>query len=207
LSAGYQYDVFLSYSRAQQWPTWVERTFLPIVEHWLSAELGRDVRIFHDMRSISIGQHWPNELEYGLAASRIMITLWSRSYFRSDWCRRELGALMCRAEHQRSRGLTGQIIFPIAIHDSTRADVPSAARDLQLQKIQQFADPFIHQDSPMREELSRNLRPLCQQAARQIAAVPDESYVWPLPDYSDFVRRLTSPPDEQTFPPSLGGAQ
>jgi hypothetical protein len=205
LRAGYRHDVFLSYSRVQQWPAWVDRIFLPVIEHWLSAELGRDVVVFQDVRSIEPGQNWPSELEQGLAASRVMITLWSKTYFRSEWCRRELAALMARADQQRARGLSGQIIFPLAIHDSTGDDVPRAARKLQLQRIQRYADPFTHPDSPLREELSRELRQLCHHAAREISRIPDESFVWPTPDYSSYLRNLDTGPPDETGRPSLGG--
>jgi hypothetical protein len=205
LPTAYKYDVFLSYSRAQQWPKWVRGVFLPIVEHWLSAELGRDVVIFHDARDIGIGHIWTGELEQGLASSRVMITLWSKNYFQSEWCLRELSAVLARADDFRSRGLSGRIVFPVAIHDSTSEDLPELARSLQLESIQQFADPFTHEDSPLRESLSRTLQGLCRQAAQEITAVPDDTFSWPMLDYSSYIDRLRIHGSTPIPRPTLGG--
>ncbi len=44
----YEYDVFLSYQRMEQWPEWVHLTFLPILKTWLTTQLGRSSKIFVD---------------------------------------------------------------------------------------------------------------------------------------------------------------
>jgi hypothetical protein len=120
----YRYDVFLSYSRANSWPRFVDLHFRPILDHWLSAELGEPSRIFHDARAIEIGQRWPSEIDRGLRDSRVMVALLSRNYFQSDWCRRELASMLARAEWFREAGLDDQVIFPIALHDCTTEDLP-----------------------------------------------------------------------------------
>jgi hypothetical protein len=202
----YVYDVFLSYSHAQKWPEWVEAHFLPIIEHWLSAELGRDVVIFRDRRNVEAGQQWAQEIEGALASSRTMISLWSKSYFQSEWCRHELGAILARADQLRSFGHSGEIVFPVAIHDSDPADLPEPARALQRTKIQRFADPFAHPKGQLRESLSQTLQGMCRQAARQIGELPDHTFAWPMADYSAYAEQLKVKSPGQITKPSLGGA-
>lgn len=201
---GYEYDVFLSYSHSQHWPKWVEGHFLPVIRHWISAELGRDVTIFYDRDGVGAGEEWPDRLERALAASRTMITLWSRNYFRSEWCTRELSAHLKRAHYLGRRGLSGNLVFPVAIHDSAAKDLPELVRTMHVKKVQNYADPFAHKDGPLVSELSRELRTFSEKAAHEIDTLPAETFAWPLRDYSDYHHRLRLPPQDPSSPPSLG---
>jgi hypothetical protein len=201
---GYRHDVFISYSRAAEWPRWVEDQFLPVFHHWLTAELGRDADIFLDTRSVLVGQRWPDELERGLAASRTIVPLWTVNYFSSDWCCREISSMLERSDRLRQRQLSDRVVFPLAIHDSAPEKVPPAVSHLQIVDIRACADPYVHPDSPRREELSGRLRAVCEQVAEHILAVPSDSYRWPLPDYTHYYQQIRRDPPGQHFMPSLG---
>jgi TIR domain len=201
---GYRHDVFLSYSRMESWPRWVDNCLLDVLRHWLGVELARPVTIFRDVKNIQPGQHWPKEVEIGLAESRIMIALWCRSYFESEWCRRELSAMLARAYDFRERGLGDQIIWPLVIHDSYRIGLPDVVRDMQVETIDDYAEPFMHPQSPLRERLSQAMKHVCKQLARQIEGVRDDSFAWPLADYSTFLAKLDPPRRGKVSLPSLG---
>jgi hypothetical protein len=144
------------------------------------------------------------ELEIGLAESRIMIALWCRSYFESEWCRRELSVMLARAHDFRERGIGDQIIWPLVIHDSYRIALPDLVKSMQVETIDDYAEPFMHPESPLRERLSQVMKQVCKQLARQIERVRDESFAWPLVDYSEFLAKLNPPRRSQMSLPSLG---
>ena len=80
---GYVLDVFLSYRRSNDWPTFIESHFYPKLQQWLDAWVGDDTKIFVDSRVIETGDSWPYRLADGLADSKIMLWLWSKQYFTS----------------------------------------------------------------------------------------------------------------------------
>lgn len=201
----YRYDVFISYSRATDWPEWVEEKFTRVLRHWLSAEFGRRAEIFLDVRSIAPGQDWPAALEEGLAQSRAIIPLWSKLYFSSDWCRRELGAMLARRDHLRHElGVDVPLVFPMRIHDSEQEDLPQILHRLQSTDISKFADPFMQQGSALLEGLSQKLKAFCERAAPQILSVPEDSFSWPLTEYASYLTQLTVEPQGQTSVPGRG---
>jgi hypothetical protein len=202
--AGYRFDIFLSYSRAESWPIFVDGHFLPILRHWVGAELGREVDVFVDTHEIGIGQRWPDELEMALAASRVMVSLWSRNYFYSDWCQRELAAILARADALRDRSFPGDIIFPFAIHDCSDADIPDCVSQLQRTAIHEWADPFMHRRGGRRERLSSALKSAAPAVAAGVTASSPAGFAWPLPDYAEFLDRLRSPRRPLVPVPSLG---
>lgn len=202
----YQHDVFLSYSRTESWPRFVNRHFMPKLRHWLSVELGRKVEVFQDTRKIQTGQFFDQELARGLAGSRIMIALWSRNYFHSEWCRRELAALLARMDRFRGEGLADHLVFPLVLHDcETKEDVPEVVGTMQRTPLGKLAEPFMCSGSRLDQALSRLVRKVCEQAGPAIGAVPDSSYRWPLDDYSAYLDKLIpSRHKELGQPPSLG---
>lgn len=188
----YTHDVFVSYSRAESWPRFVSKHFVPVFKHWLAAELGRSGRIFLDTTSIGVGDRWPDELEFGLSRSRVMVALWSRNYFESQWCRRELSSMLARESAFRAHDIKVPIIFPVVLHDCVgEDDVPDVVSDLQRLSIHEFADPFMRSNSRTREGLSSALRPLCSAVSAAIVGLSDEIVPFPSLDYSEPLASLT----------------
>jgi hypothetical protein len=60
-SVSYTFDVFLSYRRIKRWPQFVEKLFLPMLDHWLCAELGEAPRIYFDVDDIEDGNGMATE--------------------------------------------------------------------------------------------------------------------------------------------------
>jgi hypothetical protein len=200
---GYKYDVFLSYSRSGQWETFVDRVFEPILTHWLGEELGRTPTIFKDRSELSIGQNWQNTLKAALEASRVMVTLWSRQYFSSEWCRRELCFMLARADEFEQRGTFNRIILPATIHDGRR--FPAFLSTLQGVNLSQYADPFMTEHSMLREGLSAKVQALASDAASAIEAVPNESCRWSV-RYEAHLALFSEYEVKPAMLPSLGGA-
>lgn len=201
-SGGYKYDVFLSYSRSGQWETFVDDTFEPILSHWLGEELGRTPVVFKDRTTMSIGQTWPETLEHALRASRVMVTLWSRQYFSSEWCRRELSFMLARANQFKVRGVFNRIILPATIHDGNK--FPPFLSALQALNLAEYADPFMTERSALREKLSAKMQGFSRDAASAIETVPNDSFQWDVHYMSD-PAMFSEFEGRQDRPPSLGG--
>lgn len=202
-SGGYKYDVFLSYSRSGQWETFVDDVFEPMLSHWLGEELGRTPVVFKDREALSIGQNWHEMLEHALQASRVMVALWSRQYFSSDWCRRELSFMLARAKEFKIRGVFDRIILPATIHDGDK--FPSFLSKLQVLNLSKYADPFMSERSVLRERLSTKVQELSRDAASAIETVPNDSFQWNV-NYVSYLGMFSGFGGKQDRPPSLGGA-
>jgi len=81
-----------------------------MLEAHLFNDLGRNVDIFIDQRLV-VGRDWVDELAIELARSKIVVALFSRPYFDSDWCVHELDLMI-----ERAGGKVG-LFFPIVVHD------------------------------------------------------------------------------------------
>jgi TIR domain-containing protein len=201
----YEYDVFLSYRRYGQWHRWVKDTFSPMFEHWLGEELGADPRIFWDDR-IESGSDWPQALGYALARSRVLVSLFSRQYFYSRWCKLEL-TLMYAREHECGFGPAAdspdRLIVPALIHDGE--DLPPDARRIQAAELQDCADPFMGKDSPKQEKLSDCIKLWTPDVRRAIERAPKYDPAWRTLAVDRFVRLFEMPAAEQKqiVPPSL----
>jgi hypothetical protein len=129
-SMDYNYDVFVSYKRSEEWNDWVSHKFIPMLRRHLDLRLADTPRIFCDDQ-IHAGTDWPDELAHALASSRVLIPLFSRGYFSSSWCLHELYAM--RHKEKRSNLRTPMrrsgIIVPARIHDGTSEDLPAGLQD------------------------------------------------------------------------------
>ena len=89
----YTYDVFISYPRRGETSVWVQTHFEPALRHCLALELDRDPKIYFDQK-LKPGATWTIELGRKLARSRVLVSLWTRNYLRSEWCALELAHML-----------------------------------------------------------------------------------------------------------------
>jgi len=168
----YQSDVFLSYRRWGEWPIWIDRHFLPLLSHWLGEELGRRPSIFVDTKTIEVGDIWPNELATGLATAKVLVCLWSRSYFDSNWCVAELSHML----HRQDEAGGGRLIVPATIHDGDR--IPRSLSYLQTLRLNDVSNPRMTRDSAASEKLSDALREFAVPLASAVEAAPPFRREW-----------------------------
>ncbi len=128
----YNWDVFLSYNRKFPHGQWVDDIFLPLFEPYLDDALNRKVKIFKDTKDISAGSAWPERLKNSVAHSRCMVSIFSPSYFRSEWCMKEFAIM-----HHRQKQLgyltvekPDGLIVPVNLFDGEH--FPSYARQLEM---------------------------------------------------------------------------
>jgi hypothetical protein len=186
----YEFDVFLSYSRASEWPSWVKGSFLPLLGHWLTAELGRDARIFVDYE-LDSGVSWPSSLGRALARSIVLVPLWSRNYFSSEWCRRELAQMRAREDRHGFRSPSNPLglIIPAIIHDGST--FPSIISDINYINLSSFANVRMDPNGATAERLSQTIKEWVPSISSAIESAPEHDNEWDQLDAKAFVQQYS----------------
>src|ERR1700733_9151758 len=91
----YTHDIFISYRRDDQTRAWINKHFVPTLEHHVFMELGTKPTFFID-EQIEAGSTWPIALGSALGASKIILLLWSKTYLQSKWCATEISHMLER---------------------------------------------------------------------------------------------------------------
>jgi hypothetical protein len=140
--------------------------------HWLQEEISREPKIFYDVESIEVGESWPYQLATGIAASKVLICLWSNEYFSSPWCTAELGHMLARRESTRSSDGPLPLILALVIHDGE--NIPKHLQDIQRLPIQDFANPWLRPKSPKAEKLSELIRDFSAHVSHALQKAPSD---------------------------------
>jgi TIR domain len=198
----YQWDVFLSYRRSNDWPRFVEKLFLPMFKHWLDEAVGESSKIFFDAHDIETGEQWPSKLADALAHSKTMVSLWSREYFKSKWCASELEQMLAR-RNSVAAGPYGRppIVLAVVIHDCEHVD--QSVADIQRYSLKGLCDPWIAEGSLMAEKLSREIESLARDVADALGRAPAYDDAWRDLITQEF-NDLFNDTSTQQLPPSLG---
>ena len=119
---GYEYDVFISYTRGFPFGNWVKDTFYPFFKSYLENSLSYQPNIFIDKNDISPGDSWPDKIKSALINSKCLVSIWSPAYFRSPWCMKECGIMHFREQELEYRTIKKPygLILPVNILDGKR---------------------------------------------------------------------------------------
>jgi hypothetical protein len=196
----YNFDVFLSYRRFMEWPKWVEDRFLPLFRHYLGEELGRSANIFIDTKEIETGVAWPFKLAEGLSQSKVLVCLWSRQYFNSDWCLAELSHMRAR---EKACGLgtaehPGGLIVPVIGHDGD--DFPAAIRHIQAYHFQDVVNFRMAAGSAIDEALSRKIEQWVPNVKAAIERAPAFDPQWRDAATDDLLAALRRSTSQKSLP-------
>lgn len=176
--AGYESDVFISYRRAGNVPTWVHNHFLPKLRSCLSDEIEDDVEVFVDL-DIEVGSAWPMRLEKALLRSKLLVAVWSAQYFRSAWCLAEWKSMRAREE---ALGLGSSdhpdgLIYPILFADSENFPEEALSRSYRDLKKWNCPDRSF-QETAEYVEFHREMQKVAGELARRLARVPPWQPGW-----------------------------
>lgn len=111
---GYEWDVFLSYSRSGESGRWVRELFYPTLKKWLDQYAKKPPKIFYDINATADSGQWPQALRMGLLRSRLMISVVTPAYFAaSPWCRAEWESMRARERKERiaTEGKAGDVLI------------------------------------------------------------------------------------------------
>jgi hypothetical protein len=176
----YEYDIFLSYKRHAEARRWLVDHFQPLLEYYVELELGRRPTVFRDDQNMEAGTTWPAHLGQALGNSRVLVALWTKTYFYSDWCSRELSTMLARERDAQLRTAEQPdgLIVPVILHDCE--PVPADLTHLQHVAIRDFFNPRMRHDSPLGEGLaSRISASIAPGVAAAIEAAPQWRQGWP----------------------------
>lgn len=185
----YRYDIFISYRRDDQTKIWIDRHFIPLIQHHVFNELGRAPVIYIDSQ-LEAGSTWPLELGNALGTSRTIIPLWSKTYLNSVWCTCEISHML---ERETKAGLRTTekpygLIFPVIIHDGET--MPINLSSIQKAEIQECFNVKMSADSPRAEILSDKLSTLGRVIAESICHAPVCQADWGIESANAFYRQF-----------------
>ena len=178
---GYEYDVFVSYTRRAGAGRWVKENFFPALRESLDNEMPREPAFYVDWEQ-ETGVSWPESLEHALLRSRVMVAVLSPPYFRSPWCAAEWASMCAR---NQVLGLASPHNPQNLIHGVRYADgdhFPPEASALQLRDFSSWTVPICYDAYSRTPDYPRFYAEV-QRLARDIAAriddVPPWDATWP----------------------------
>lgn len=178
--SGYQWDVFISYSRRGDVPEWMKNHFHPRLQNSLDGHMRDEPRIFLD-DGLEAGSVWPDRLEHALVRTKILIAIFSAQYFRSRWCLAEWDSFAQRERlvGRRGSGRQHDLIIPILFQDSD--NFPEFARARQWEDLKQWNKPrSYYQDTPEYSGFHTRIEEIAARLARRLDQVPEWQPDWPV---------------------------
>ncbi|NGY60962.1 toll/interleukin-1 receptor domain-containing protein [Lentzea sp. NEAU-D13] len=177
---GYEYDVFLSYTRRGGGEMWVREHFHRALKDWLGNEMGFDPRIFVDWGQ-ETGVAWPENLERALLRSKVMVAVFSPPYFRSPWCRAEWESML---ERHRVLGYgtadqPRQLVLPVRYADGRH--YPPEAHATQQRDFTSWNLPLayeVYSRSANYEHFLTAVQELAKEVAERIEEAPPWDPAW-----------------------------
>jgi hypothetical protein len=198
---GYEWDVFLSYKRHPEARQWLIDHFEPLLEYYVGEELGYRPRLFRDEERTDAGVAWPSYLGKALGGSRVLVALWTRTYFYSEWCTLELSTMLAREHDEQFR--TAQqpagLIIPVILHDCEDLEDWRAAPEplAPITHVTAIRDCFrlrMRRDSEQAEILEHHIAKLVAPGVAQaIKAAPAWREQWPLTAAEAFLALVRKP--------------
>jgi len=176
---GYENDVFLSFTRGGANQTWVQNHFERVLTESLENEMSRQPKVYAYYAQ-GTGVAWPDNVQYQLKRSRLMVAMFSPPYFRSEWCVAELASMR---EREKLCGLATpehpeQLVHTVVLADGVL--FPEAARAMHAQDFKDWFYPdAVFQDSPKFLGFRDAVRDLATTIAQRVDAVPDFAD-WPV---------------------------
>lgn len=185
----YSYDIFISYKRGQETVHWIEEHFEPLLEHTVELELGYKPVVYRD-KSLNDGGTWPLELGIALGSSRVLVPLWTKTYFYSKWCVLELSTMLAREKEMNCRTPANPsgLIIPVVLHDCLT--VKQEISHVQSRDIHKYFNSRMRHDSDRAEQLADELAALAPGIAHAIEKVPGWQSQWPEATAASFLEAL-----------------
>lgn len=201
----YTYDIFISYKRDPEANLWIKDHFEPLLIHSVGLELGRSPTIFRDNR-LAEGGSWPIDLGRALGCSKVLVSLWTKTYFHSDWCVREMAAMLEREQEigYRSVSVPGVLVLPSVLHDCD--PLPNEVAHIQHGVLRDFFNVRMRRDSTKAEALADALTQAAPAIARAIEDAPTWQATWPTRTADQFMRQFYKgqPPSQSGLPGFAG---
>jgi TIR domain len=183
--SGYEYDIFISYSRHGSAREWMQNHFLAALKDCLADETAPTPRIYVDY-TMPKSSDWPSNLQWALLRSKIMVQLLAPHYFLSEWCMAEWHSMR---ERQNKLGLASVdvpqgLICSILYADSQ--NFPPEGRNVSWWDFKKFAIPFpAFRNSGDYIPFYEKVRELARDLVELLDQVPEWQPDWPIIEKPD----------------------
>lgn len=98
---------------------------------------------FRDTENIDLGKRWTSELINALQTTKVLVCLYTPSYFASPYCGKEVFVFQSRiTEYKKKKIETPDVILPILWETPRTFSIPSSLKEIQ------FTPPSCHEDYP-----------------------------------------------------------
>jgi len=208
---GYEYDVFISYSHANNYEGWVSK-FREKLDARLKERVPPGATFFRDSDSLQGNDDLTPELVGGIRSTAVLVPIVSRSYVTRPWCQKECQEFTAA---NAERGLAGRI-FPVRYDDVSPAEFQKfvgeklgyeffarSPDDKYVDALDPDSDAFRAKMNILRMEIGAKLEELKTQAGADppeeipgtLPAVPSQPTVFlaePAPGLGDQADQLTS---------------
>lgn len=177
----YEFDVFLSYRRAGTVRPWVHDHFHPLLVKCLIDWMEREPRVFLDRDAIDVGDQWPERLADAHSRSRLVVAVWTPSYFGSKWCVAEWRSMLERQQQIRLAACNSpaHLVFPVQLKDGESfPDDARAAQSWDMKKWNVSSEAFSQTAGYV--DFERKVDELAQRLTKTFDAVPAWRPDWPL---------------------------
>jgi len=185
----YRYDIFISYKRHPETLEWIKKHFKPLLELRVGLALGSDPTIFvHEVQQqIPAGAVWPQVLGNELAASKVLVALWTRTFVNSVWCAKEMSYMLGR-QGALAAGAKYAFVIPAILRDNS--PLPQTLQFIQSMDIKCCYNTRMRVDSDKAEELSEVIDRHADGIASAIEQAPPWNPAWPQQAADAFFNQL-----------------
>lgn len=176
---GYEWDIFISYTRDELVTDWVHDTFYPTFLNRLRIHYGQEPMIFIDDRDIHYGDAWPEKLKNALAKSRLLLCIWSPLYFAREWCLNELKVICYREKQLNLQTLENPcgLIIPIKIQDGEY--FPKETSEKQCKDFSDYFYEGIRNNTDLFLGFQKEIDSLVDEVNKTLRTrIPDWSNAW-----------------------------
>lgn len=176
MESAYTYDVFISYSRRRLPETFVSQNLVPLLTQWIEEQWERSATFFLDTDAIRTGDVWARTIVNALKSSRVLLAVWTPSYFRSSWCQFEWQTFQ-----ERAQAVGTPLSLPLLLADGEF--LPPTVRSVQYVDVRSYARVGkAFQDTPTWVEFQGVVETLARDVARLLNLAPPEPAAWPMPE-------------------------
>lgn len=197
----YTYDIFISYKRGADTNKWVKDHFEPLLKTYVEFELGYPPRVFRDDRLMD-GGSWPLDLGVALGSSKVLVSLWTKTYFHSEWCVSEMATMLQREMDMghRTPACPSALVLPSVLHDCD--PVPPSVAHIQHRVLRDFFNVRMRADSTKSEQLADAIALAAPAIAAAIEKAPPWQQTWPSSVAAAFMQQFHKPqaPRQDTVP-------
>ena len=177
--ANYEYDIFISYRRPKNenpndsHVRWI-KIFMETLSHFLRRSNEKsDQEIFFIDFKMKPGVEWSNELACAHARSKILIPIYTGSYFSSPWCELEYDLMNTRYEIAKEQYPEKNInlIIPIIIHRDE--NLQAKIDRFQHLDLRIYDSPCLDYDKEKYPKFSDKIRDLARIIEVSLKSVPE----------------------------------